>query len=162
MKTFGHEALAHEARMTAAGSDPRTTTRTITASPPSGGFRRADIVLEGVDQAGRSYEGRVFVNNPSADRATPRTPDSGYAGAFHVYGHGMQQRAASANDPESPRPRLPITKYIVASDVVRSALQRTHTLTITVVSIPAVAQPHFLRALIVFDRDSGSAAATGT
>ena len=148
--------------MTAAGSDPRTTTRTITASPPSGGFRRADIVLEGVDQAGRSYEGRVFVNNPSADRATPRTPDSGYAGAFHVYGHGMQQPAASADAPESPRPRLPITKYIVASDVVRSALQRTHTLTITVVSIPAVAQPHFLRALIVFDRDSGSAAATGT
>lgn len=158
--------------MTAAGSDPRTTTRTITASPPSGGFRRADIVLEGVDQAGRSYEGRVFVNNPSADRATPRTPDSGYAGAFHVYGHGIQRPAASANDPESPaasasdpqspRPRLPITKYIVASDVVRSALQRTHTLTITVVSIPAVAQPHFLRALIVFDRDSGSAAATGT
>ncbi len=146
--------------MTAAGSEPRTTTRTITASPPSGGFRRADIVLEGVEQAGRSYEGRVFVNNPSADAATPRTPDSGYAGAFHVYGYGMQQDAASASDPDSPRPRLPITKYIVASDVVRSALERTHTLTITVVSIPSVAPPHFLDVSLVFDRGTGSGAGT--
>jgi hypothetical protein len=94
----------------------------------------------------------VFVNHPSADHATPRVAAAGYAGAFHVYGYGTRSPFASAGDSGPTGARLPITKYIVASEVVRGALKRTHTLTITVVSSPTVAPPHFSDATIVFDR----------
>lgn len=51
-------------------------------------FYRADLHLNGVDHSGDSYEGRVFLDNPDADPATPRELESGYAGSFNVFGHG--------------------------------------------------------------------------
>jgi hypothetical protein len=50
-------------------------------------FRRADLVLYGVDHSRESYEGRVFFNNPDADRDTETTAEHGYAGSFYVFGH---------------------------------------------------------------------------
>jgi hypothetical protein len=52
-------------------------------------FRRADIEFEGVDHRGASFEARVFLNHPDADESTPKTPEQGYAGSFHVYGFGL-------------------------------------------------------------------------
>jgi tyrosinase len=49
---------------------------------------RADLVFYGVDHSGPSYEARVFFNNPEADENTPRDPEHGYAGSFHIFGHG--------------------------------------------------------------------------
>ncbi|HEX5079158.1 MAG TPA: hypothetical protein VFV80_08405 [Geminicoccaceae bacterium] len=51
-------------------------------------FRRADLVFEGVDHARESYEVRVFLNNKGADETTARSPETGYAGRFVVFGHG--------------------------------------------------------------------------
>jgi hypothetical protein len=50
------------------------------------GYSRADVELHGVDQAVSSYEGRVFVNRPDADRNTPLDPGEGYLGSFFVFG----------------------------------------------------------------------------
>ncbi len=47
---------------------------------------RVDVELGGVDQAVPSYEGRLFLNNPEADRETIRDEDSGYLGSFFVFG----------------------------------------------------------------------------
>jgi hypothetical protein len=60
--------------------DPGTTLETS--------FERADLVFEGVDHAQGSYEVRVFLNNKKADDKTARTPRTGYAGRFVVFGHG--------------------------------------------------------------------------
>lgn len=49
---------------------------------------RVDLELDGVYHGEASYEGRVFLNNPGATADTPRTQESGYAGSFHVFGHG--------------------------------------------------------------------------
>lgn len=51
-------------------------------------FKRADLVFEGVDHARESYEVRVFLNNKGADEQTARSPETGYAGRFVVFGHG--------------------------------------------------------------------------
>src|SRR5215212_8799188 len=51
-------------------------------------FTRADIEFSGVDHSGASYEARVFLNNPEADETTERTANRGYAGSFHIFGHG--------------------------------------------------------------------------
>ena len=51
-------------------------------------FQRADILVHSVDQAGDSFEGRIFLNNPDANLETPADAKHGYAGSFSVYGHG--------------------------------------------------------------------------
>ena len=61
---------------------------TIAAEQLDPEFSRADIEFEGVDHSGASYEGRVFLNNPRADATTPLTSEKGYAGTFHIFGHG--------------------------------------------------------------------------
>src|SRR5690242_17965704 len=60
----------------------------IGLGPLSTAFSRADLVFEGVDHAGVSYEGRIFLNNEGADEKTPKTPSNGYAGSYHIFGHG--------------------------------------------------------------------------
>src|SRR5215467_1441977 len=81
-------------------------------------FERADIVFDGVEQAGGSFEARVFLNNPTADASTPMTPEHGYAGSFHVYGYG---RYPGEPDP-SGGPTAPMTRYITATEAVRRAM----------------------------------------
>jgi hypothetical protein len=129
------------------------TTRAIAVELPEP-VSRADIVFEGVEQAGRSFEGRVFINNPAADHRTERVPRNGYAGAFHVYGYGAAPRhaAGSADAAPSTGPVAPITKYVVATEIVRSALERARELTVTVVAVPGVPGPHFTGVSIAFNR----------
>ncbi|MDQ3849980.1 MAG: hypothetical protein M3296_05125 [Actinomycetota bacterium] len=50
-------------------------------------FGRADLLFYGVAHSRGSYEGRVFLNNPDADRDTPRDAAHRYAGSFWVFGH---------------------------------------------------------------------------
>lgn len=136
----------------------------VRADAPAKGFRRADIEFEGVEQAGPSFEARVFVNNPAADESTERGLEDGYAGSFHVYGQAPDVRSApqvQAADPK--RPLAPITKYVVATDAVRAALESGDGLTITVVALPYGPAPkglesslQFERVGIVFDRQDPS------
>ena len=99
-------------------------------------FQRADIIFEGVDQSGPSFEARVFLNNPDANHETEMTPENGYAGSFHVYGYGVWPGDLTADDSppsDSRKPRAPITKYIVATDSLRTALAEGDNVTATVV-----------------------------
>jgi hypothetical protein len=48
--------------------------------------QRADIEFHGVDQAVPSYEARVFLNRPEADRDTPLDHDAGYLGSYFIFG----------------------------------------------------------------------------
>ncbi len=79
---------------------------------------RSQLVFEGVDQGGPSFEGRVFVDNPNADRNTPASASHGYVGSFHVYGYGVfPETDGPAPDEAAPRrpgdaPRAPITKAV--------------------------------------------------
>ena len=81
-------------------------------------FERADIVYEGVEQAGGSFEARVFLNNQEADASTPMTPEHGYAGSFHVYGYG---RYPGEPGPAGG-PTAPMTRYVTATEAVRAAM----------------------------------------
>jgi hypothetical protein len=98
-----------------------------------GDFRRANVVFEGVDQSGLSYEVRVFLNNPHADHHTAPIPENGYAGSFHVYGYGFWPGKEAEGGGES---RAPMTRYLVATEPVRAALAKGHTVTVTAVPVP--------------------------
>jgi hypothetical protein len=85
---------------------------------------RADIVFAGVDQSGPSYEARVYLNNPTADEGTGKSPAEGYAGAFHVYGEG---RPAG--------PPAPTDRSVIATEAVRRALRQGPDVTVTAVAV---------------------------
>jgi hypothetical protein len=126
--------------------------------------RRLELVFTGIDQAGPSFEGRVFLNNPDADEATAQVPGTGYAGAFHVYGYGQSPppaiaEATAARGAGGP-PVAPIEKRLRADDAaLRTALEGAEDLTVTVVSVPAdpggpVPERPFEEVSVVVDRAS--------
>jgi hypothetical protein len=106
-------------------------------------FVRADIEFHGVDHAGSSYEGRVFVNNPDAGPDTEPSDDSGYAGSFYIFGHGgcygdeghCDVRPRDPYDPRPPHELWPTRKVVIATEAIRRAVQAGSTMTITVVPI---------------------------
>jgi hypothetical protein len=121
---------------------------------------RAELVFSGVEQAGRSFEARVFLDNPDADDRTPRTPEAGYVGSFHVYGHGSPEppaiaEARAAGDGEQPV--APIEKRVhVGEPAMLAAMAGRDELAITVVTLPVEpggVQPAraFERVAAVFD-----------
>jgi hypothetical protein len=93
-------------------------------------FERADIVFDGVEHAGGSFEARVFLNNPGADASTPMTPEPAYPCSFHVYGYG---RYPGAPGPAGG-PTAPTTRYITATDAVRAAMA-SGDVTVTTVAV---------------------------
>jgi hypothetical protein len=106
------------------------------------GARRMDLVFEGVEQAGPSFEVRVFLNNPAADENTPQTLETGYAGSFHVYGYGDAAPPAIAEAKRKQEteagPVAPIEKRIhVDETAARAAVEGSDELTVTAVPIPA-------------------------
>jgi hypothetical protein len=107
-------------------------------------YVRCDIEFIGVQHAGASYEGRVFVNNPSADANTQPSEGNGYAGSFYVFGHGgcfgdaghcdLPQRTDQF-DPRRSHPLEPIKKVVMATDVIRAAAVRGGSINVTVVPV---------------------------
>jgi hypothetical protein len=115
-------------------------------------FKRADLVFEGVDHAGESYEVRVFLNNKKADEQTPRSPETGYAGRFVVFGHGrcfgepdhcapaLAAAPAQTIDPSGghQHPLTPQTRILTITEPLRRILdspgKRLRTLTVVPVS----------------------------
>ena len=61
---------------------------TVTLPAPAGSFRRADLEFHGIDHARSSFSVRVFLDNPGADVTTPPDEQHGFAGTFHIFGHG--------------------------------------------------------------------------
>jgi tyrosinase len=99
-------------------------------------FKRADLVFEGVDHARDSYEVRVFLNNKDADEQTARSPETGYAGRFVVFGHGrcfgeedhcepaLAAPPAQAIDPSGGHrhPMTPETRILTVTEPLRRVL----------------------------------------
>jgi hypothetical protein len=107
-------------------------------------FTRADIEFHGVDHAGASFEAAVFLNNTQADESTPRTLEAGYAGSFHIFGHGGCLGDAGHCDvkenprPYDPRPAHPLTpakKVVIATDAMNRVFHQGKEVTVTVVPI---------------------------
>jgi hypothetical protein len=107
-------------------------------------FSRADIEFHELEHGGPSYQGRVFINNPGAEETTERLDENGYAGSFHVFGHGgcfgdPGHCDIVERNPFDPRPAHPLTpalKIVTATDALRNALAANEPeMTITVVPV---------------------------
>ena len=105
-------------------------------------FSRADIVFHEVDHSGASFEAAVFLNNTQADEATEKTQAQGYAGSFHIFGHGGCSGGAGhceiarpprPFDPRRAHPLTPMRKTVMATEAIRQVLGRGNTVHVTVV-----------------------------
>jgi len=107
------------------------------------GFKRADIEFHGIDHSGASFEARVYLNNPEATEKTPLSPELGYAGSFHIFGHGGCWGDPGHCDilprrPYDPRPGHHLTpgkKTVIATAAVQRALMQGRTVTVTIVPV---------------------------
>jgi len=125
-------------------------------------FARADLEFHGVDHAGASFEARVFFNNPQADEHTAKTFENGYAGSFHVFGHGGcfgdvgHCEINAAQHPYDPRPAhmlTPIRKVVTVTEALRRAMAQGETIIVSVVPvITGLTEQCDLENVLKFDR----------
>lgn len=104
----------------------------------SSSLKRADIVVAGLEQAGPSFELRLFVNNPGANAETVPTEDAGYAGSIYVYGYGQSPDSLASRS--GARPRIPMTRYVMATEAVRAAAADGPTAAVTLVPVSFAAR----------------------
>lgn len=98
-------------------------------------LKRADIVVAGLEQAGPSFELRIFLNNPHADAHTEPAQATGYAGSVYVYGYGRPPEGVGAQS--DTHPRIPMTRYIMATEAVRTAAAKGPAAAVTLVPVPS-------------------------
>jgi tyrosinase len=128
-------------------------------------FRRADLVILGLEHAGPSVEVRIFFNAPEADASTPTTPSAGFAGFFSIFAHGgcfgdeghcdMPERRP--NDLRPPYALTPFTKHVTVTEPIRRLLaDGVRDVEVTIVpvlhDVPAYVPEDLVAQPVVFQR----------
>jgi hypothetical protein len=120
----------------------------IPRRPDGRDYDHADLELHGIDHAGLSYEGRVFLNNPRADENTALDAEAGYAGSFHIFAHGgcfgdvghcdLPTEAQDPFDYRLPHPLTPATRSMEITDALKTLRDASDadTVTVTIVAVP--------------------------
>lgn len=139
-------------RSLAAPTRGTTPAKTFTSRPvpvefasPEHRYVRADIEISGIFHGEASYEGRIFLNNPKADAKTPKDMAHGYAGSFHIFGHGgclgdaghceIAGHNRESYDFRNPHPLTPAMKRVTVTGALREIAKGSKSVTITVVPV---------------------------
>jgi hypothetical protein len=126
--------------------------KTFTSKPvridfaaPEHRLSRADLEIDGIYHGEASYEGRIFFNNAKADHTTPRNRENGYAGSFHIFGHGgclgdpghceVNEHNREAYDFRAPHPLTLASKRVTVTDALRDLARTNKQVTITIVPV---------------------------
>ena len=105
-------------------------------------IKRVDLILRDVDHLGCSYTGHVFFNNGRASLTTKRTAEAGYAGSFHVFGHGdcygapdhcSQVPTSDAYDQSLAPASLPMEIHLTVTAAFLRASKKRKKVTLTIV-----------------------------
>jgi tyrosinase len=146
----------HRRRPIGSPKRPKDTAKIFVSKPvpidfagPEHRFNRADLEIDGIFHGEASYEGRVFFNNPKANASTPKTAASGYAGSFHIFGHGgcfgdvghcdVDARRQDIYDFRPPHPLTPAKKRITVTEPLRTVAKTAKQVTVTVVPVATAA-----------------------
>lgn len=144
-KAAGPHRLAPPGRPTNAAKTFTSKPVAIDFAGPEHRFARADLEISGIYHAEASYEGRVFLNNPQANADTPCDRGHGYAGSFHIFGHGgcvgdaghceINEHGRDPYDWRPPHPLTPAKKRIKITEALREVAKNAKEATITIVPI---------------------------
>jgi hypothetical protein len=117
-------------------------TISVAELPPE--YSRADLEFIRIEHSDASYEARVFLNNPNADENTSTVEETGYAGSFHIFGHGgcfgdvghcEINKVQEEFDPRPSHPLQPIRKVVIATEAIKRAAAQAEEITVTVVPV---------------------------
>jgi hypothetical protein len=121
----------------------------IEFATPDHRYSRADLEIRGIYHGEASYEGRVFLNNPGATAQTGKTLSNGYAGSFHIFGHGgclgdeghceVHEDHRDPYDFRNPHPLTPARKVVTVTTALREIAKTATTVTVTVVPVVSAA-----------------------
>jgi hypothetical protein len=116
---------------------------------PDHRFNRIDLEIHGIFHGEASYEGRIFFNHPNADRNTPRTAENGYAGSFHIFGHGgclgdaghceVNEDSREPYDFRPPHPLTPAFKRVKVTRALQEIAKTSKEVVITIVPVVTAA-----------------------
>ncbi len=111
-------------------------------------FSRADLQFRGVDHSGPSFQARISLDNPKAVGSTPMAEEEGYAGSFHVFGHGgcfgalghcaLREAPQGVYDHRLAHPLTPQFKTVMITDALRRVMRTSSRKTISVAVVPIV------------------------
>jgi tyrosinase len=142
-------SLGVPARLTRPGKKFTSKPIPIDFAGPEHRFASAEIEISGIYHGEASYEGRIFLNNPKADETTPRTLDHGYAGSFHIFGHGgclgdpdhceINEDNRDGYDFRAPHPLTRASKRVTVTTALRHLGISTREIAVTVVPIVTAA-----------------------
>jgi tyrosinase len=132
-----------------------TETIALAANELPSSLSRADLVMLDTEHGGHSFEARVFFNNTGANADTPPDDAHGYAGSFHIFGHGgcfgdaghcvVNDRGKAPHDLRDAHPLSPIRTELTVTDALQRALQSGGLKTVTLVPLalgrPLTADP---------------------
>jgi len=152
----GSATPARRARTLGVAQRKAKAAKTFTSAPvpvefagPSHRYARADLEIDGIYHGEASYEGRIFLNNPGADERTEKTLANGYAGSFHIFGHGgclgdpghceLHEDNRDPYDYRNPHPLTPAKKRVKVTAALREIAKTAKTVTVTVVPIVTAA-----------------------
>lgn len=116
----------------------------LSSAMRKGEFKHAILEFHKVDHSGASFQARVFFNNSRASKDTPMTLEKGYAGKFHIFGHGRcwgdtghchVQQTPRPFDNRSPHPLTPREVRVEVTDALKRVAQKESKLVITVVPV---------------------------
>lgn len=109
-------------------------------------IHKADLEFEEIDRYGQSYEARIFLNNTKASYDTPKTAKNGYAGSFHLFGHGGRclggpghckvPTRSNPYDIRSSHPLTPGYAFVRVTEQLKKIARTNNQVTVTVVPIP--------------------------
>jgi hypothetical protein len=144
-------AAARPARVPISPRRPTTRAKTFTSreirvdfAGPGHRYNDAQLEIIGIDHSQSSYEGRVFLNNPNANQDTSLTLSNGYAGSFHIFGHGgcfgdvghcVVKGHREPYDFRNPHPLTPATKRVNVTNALRAVTKTDNKITITIVPV---------------------------
>ena len=103
-------------------------------------WKRADLEFEGVEHDGASFVVHLFLNNPDADEATPRTAEERYAGYLTVFAHGDCwgdvghcdiPEPVSPFDRRPPHPLIPFDATVEITQALSALAEDTREVTVT-------------------------------
>lgn len=106
---------------------------------------KADLEFEDIDHSKQSYEARIFLNHPNANRETPTTDEFGYAGSFYIFGHGGRcyggpghcevRESSNPYDIRNSHPMTPGYVFVRITEQLKKVAQKNNSVIVTVVPV---------------------------
>lgn len=106
---------------------------TMPVTVPVSQGKPLNLVVHGLEQAGPSYEVRVFIGNKSANIGTPLHSQYGFVGTIPIYGYGPS--ASTIPGAVDQKPRSPMSRELILPKESEKMLSGKQAIPLTLIPV---------------------------